>query len=597
MRILSNNCLMPEGSHNSSSFVPPPKTGTMTHLPAATAKLASPAAEKIPPPLPNGSSALATEPNLKGVENSNPAKAAGDKNALAEDDSQSLADTRFGCSFTELPSWLVSMVFHLGLIILLALWVAKVEHVGDGGEEELFASQGESPIALESMEESAPLADPITLPPLESTPIEPSLDSAVPLPQEIEQTFAENPLTAPSAAPLDATPAEVGTQVVGIEGVLAALTIGRDPGDMMKGRLSAERRAALLGRDGGTRESEAAVARALKWIAAHQLSDGSWSFDHTRAPKCGKKCGEPGDMPEARIAATAMALLPFLGQGHTQREGEYKTTVDRGLYFLMKSIKYSGANGSLHERDGRMYGHGLASIVLCEAYGLTQDPTLRTPAQSVINYIVMAQDPRGGGWRYVPREPGDTSVVGWQIMALKSGHMAYLKVPSQTIDGATRFLNEVQDNYGATYGYQGPGHGPATSAIGLLCRLYMGWKTTHDAIHRGATNLERMGPSIHDRKHAAGMNNMYYNYYATQVLHHVGGYPWEQWNAVMRDYLVKTQAKAGHEEGSWYFEGADMGSRNGGRLYCTAMAAMILEVYYRHLPLYRQQSVLDEFGK
>jgi hypothetical protein len=106
-----------------------------------------------------------------------------------------------------------------------------------------------------------------------------------------------------------------------------------------------------------------------------------------------------------------------------------------------------------------------------------------------------------------------------------------------------------------------------------------------------------MGPSIHNDRHAAGQNNMYYNYYATQVLHHVGGYPWEQWNAVMRDYLVKTQAKAGHEEGSWYFDGDDMGSRNGGRLYCTAMAAMILEVYYRHLPLYRQQSVLDEFGK
>jgi len=34
----------------------------------------------------------------------------------------------------------------------------------------------------------------------------------------------------------------------------------------------------------------------------------------------------------------------------------------------------------------------------------------------------------------------------------------------------------------------------------------------------------------------------------------------------------------------------------GGRLYCTSMAAMILEVYYRTLPLYSEQAVKDEFA-
>lgn len=80
--------------------------------------------------------------------------------------------------------------------------------------------------------------------------------------------------------------------------------------------------------------------------------------------------------------------------------------------------------------------------------------------------------------------------------------------------------------------------------------------------------------------------NMYFNYYATQVIHHYGGDPWKQWNPRMRDSLVNSQAKAGHETGSWHFAGADHGSDKGGRLYCTAMAAMTLEVYYRHMPLY-----------
>jgi hypothetical protein len=87
---------------------------------------------------------------------------------------------------------------------------------------------------------------------------------------------------------------------------------------------------------------------------------------------------------------------------------------------------------------------------------------------------------------------------------------------------------------------------------------------------------------------------MYYNYYATQVMHHFGGAPWKRWNARMRDQLVNSQAKEGHESGSWFMLDPH-GAGPGGRLYSTAMAAMVLEVYYRHLPLYRQESVEDDF--
>lgn len=489
------------------------------------------------------------------------------------------------------------MVFHLALVIVLASWVARVERLGSGDGDELYASHVEPTMDLEAPEELAE-PDPVEIPLVADTTVEPLDVNNLLQPEEVEQTFADAPLEPSTTVSPMATPiADAGTlPPTGGEG-LADIAIGDDPADLLKGRLSSANRAALVKLDGGSPESEAAVGRALKWLANHQLVDGSWSFNHRRSPKCGNKCDHPGNLEDARIAATAMALLPFLGQGHTQKTGDFKGVVERGLYFLTRSMKYSGGNGSLHERGGRMYGHGLASIVLCEAYGLTHDPSLKSPAQASINYIVMAQDPSGGGWRYQPRQPGDTSVVGWQLMALKSAHMAYLKVPPETVAGASSFLDEVQDNYGATYGYTGPGAGAATTAIGLLCRLYLGWAPTHDAMQRGVQILERMGPSISGQQHAAGRNNMYFNYYATQVMHHNGGYPWQQWNTIMRDYLVKSQALEGHAAGSWYFDGNDMGSSDGGRLYCTAMSAMILEVYYRHLPLYRQQSVLDKFGK
>ena len=96
-------------------------------------------------------------------------------------------------------------------------------------------------------------------------------------------------------------------------------------------------------------------------------------------------------------------------------------------------------------------------------------------------------------------------------------------------------------------------------------------------MYRGIGFLEKWGPS---------QNNMYYNYYATQVLYHWQGPEWQSWNARMRDYLISTQAAKGHEAGSWHFP--DSYGDRGGRLYNTALAIMTLEVYYRYMPLYRE---------
>jgi hypothetical protein len=287
-----------------------------------------------------------------------------------------------------------------------------------------------------------------------------------------------------------------------------------------------------------------------------------------------------------------MALLPFLGAGHTHtvdkygERNKYAKQVLGGLRFLTRSMR---RDGGMNQPTGRMYDHGLASIVLCEAYGMTQDRALLKPAERSLAFIVMAQDPLGGGWRYEPQMPGDTSVVGWQLMAIKSGQMAYLRVPQRTIDGASRFLDSVALDEGSGYGYVDPNHvTEATSAVGLLCRMYLGWKRENPALTRGVQALSAIEPST---------SNMYFNYYATQVLHHYEGPLWTKWNEVMREYLVRSQSDRGHETGSWYFDGDRHGSHTGGRLYCTSLAAMTLEVYYRHMPLYSKRAVHDKLGQ
>jgi hypothetical protein len=228
-----------------------------------------------------------------------------------------------------------------------------------------------------------------------------------------------------------------------------------------------------------------------------------------------------------------------------------------------------------------MYGHGLASIALCEAYGMTQDPTLHGPAQKAVDYIVRAQHAVSGGWRYTPGQPADTSVVGWQLMALKSAEMAGLPVPPRTLEGVKRWLASVEANKpaGGLFGYQSATPTPAMTAQGLLCLQYLGARRDDPRLRAGTDYLLRHLPQ-------PGTDTSYYWYHANQVLYHVQGEPWKAWNGKLRDLLVATQAAQGPAAGSW--TPTDQREKPGGRLYATALRLLMLEVYYRHLPLYQQ---------
>jgi hypothetical protein len=336
-------------------------------------------------------------------------------------------------------------------------------------------------------------------------------------------------------------------------------------------------RATLLSKGGGTGESERAVTFALRWLARHQQSDGKWSFHHGG--------DDPGTLEKCTTGATGLAILSFLGAGYTHRSGplRFEPNVERGIKFLVSQIKYGKEGGDLRgvvvSNEG-MYAHAIATLALCEAYGLTRDEKLHEPAQQAVNFIVSAQDPRKGGWRYSPREPGDTTVTGWQVMALKSARSSGLKVPARTLTAAGKFLDTVQSAGGSRYGYVTPESTPPMTAIGLLCRMYLGWKQNAKPLRSGVMFLSHTGPSL---------NDIYYDYYATQVLHHWGGPEWKKWNEVVRDHLIESQARDGDAAGSWNPSG-DRGAAAGGRLYQTCLSVMTLEVYYRYLPLYQKET-------
>ncbi len=324
---------------------------------------------------------------------------------------------------------------------------------------------------------------------------------------------------------------------------------------------------------GGTPQSEEAVERGIGWILAHQRANGSWSFDHA-TDLCMHYCTHPGS-ETSTTAATGMALLPLLGAGYTHKTGPYQDAIRRALtYIRERGFKISYGTDF---RENSMYGHALATLALCEAFGMTHDADLHEAAQGGLDFIAYCQDTHSGGWRYNPNESGDTTVTAWMIMALKSGQAAGLNVQSPCWQLAEKFLDSVQSTDGSRYGYIDRRPKPATTAAALLCRMYMGWQRDRPALALGVEQLKAQGIS---------RSNLYFDYYATQVVFHYGGPDWDGWNKQLRDFLVKTQEHDGHASGSWFFKSEQ--SAAGGRLYNTAMAVMNLEVYYRHMPLYQE---------
>ena len=492
----------------------------------------------------------------------------------AEEDEEDFESAHKFLFFNVMPSWMVSFVTHIVLIVLLAIWFLPP-----------IKEKTVSLVASEQATEEIDQID-INLTEMDFEEVDP-LDSKVQ--ENVEEVVLEEPLKVEVEELFD-----TGDVLFEESNFEEGESINPVDSSDETGSRSDGNRQQLLRKYGGSAASEEAVALALKWIADHQLPDGGWNLDHRIGPGNHRGSPNPGSLIESRNAATALALLPFLGNGQTHLQGNYKKEVQAGLEFLMSRANRKGRGLSYHEAGGTMYSHGLVAIVFCEAFAMTKDTRLLPYAQGTVWFIEDAQDSVGGGWRYFPGQRGDTSAVGWQLMALKSGRISGLDINRDTYKLAERFLDSVSINSGAFYGYDvaprsGSQGAPARNACGLLCRMYMGWDKNSPGLMDGVDYLDETGPDTTDKA------NMYYNYYATQVMKHWGGETWKKWNSKMRDFLVKTQSKKGPSTGSWFYNETSHDQERGGRLYVTAMCCMTLEVYYRYLPLYGEAAAADDF--
>ncbi len=341
-------------------------------------------------------------------------------------------------------------------------------------------------------------------------------------------------------------------------------------------------------------QTERAIDLGLAFLARNQLEDGRWTLQGYDAREA---------QMSSDTAATGLALLAFQGAGYHHKDYEYKANCNAAVQFLVSIQK---DNGDLYLPSDEfsnsavwLYSHGIAALALTEAYGMTQDPALKEPAQKALDFIAYAQDPKSGGWRYTPQGAGDTSVTGWMMMALKSGQLAGLDVADDTYERIDRWLERASTGpSGEKFRYnpdapdtptQRHGRNPTTTmtAVGLLMKFYAGQNRDSVSMKKGAVYLLDRLPGVDDKSAYDARRDTYYWYYATQVMFHMKGEYWEKWNESLRPRLLRTQVQQGPQAGSWdpIRPVPDRWGAQAGRLFVTTLNLLSLEVRFRHMPL------------
>jgi hypothetical protein len=369
----------------------------------------------------------------------------------------------------------------------------------------------------------------------------------------------------------------------------------REPTEFYR-RRAAHRRA--FGPSGGEGFTEPAVENGLDFLTHVQFPDGHWSLDRLPKGVDAASFGLAEDI-QSDTAATGLSLLAYLGAGYTHLDEKHRDTVRRAVWWLAKRQKADGDLFAGGSSVARFYSHGIAAMALCEVYGMTQDPELRGPAQKAIDFIVRSQDPEGGGWRYDPGKDSDTSVTGWQLMALRSAQMAGLDVPQETLNKIGVWLDHAQPpeqdgRYIYKPGFHDTQHdanpNPAMTAEGMVMRMYLGQRRSDPQLIRGAEYLKTHLPEVGTKE--LPLRNCYYWYYGTQAMYQMQGDYWTAWSERLGPLLRAGQVAKGTLAGSWHPTEPvrDYWSHTGGRLYVTTMHLLMLEVGYRHLPLFQELS-------
>jgi hypothetical protein len=287
--------------------------------------------------------------------------------------------------------------------------------------------------------------------------------------------------------------------------------------------------------------------------------------------------------------------LAYFGAGHDHFDGRFRLVVKDGLDYLVRTQRERGdffledglANGQLT----RFYSHGIATLALSEAVGMTGDQSLRDPAQLALDYLSGTHHHIPGSWRYLPGIDADASAIGWQLAALRSGQLAGLNVEAATLAQIRDFLKERRSA-------ESTSTNPVTAVVELAVDLHLGNAPDDQRRQAAVDEMVAHPPQIAPRPNDVNANetippadalerDTYYWYYGSQAMYNLGGHQWHAWSQQLYPQLIRSQVSTGRLAGSWDPDRtatSAMWSNGGGRIYLTAMNLLTLEIQNRHLP-------------
>ena len=497
------------------------------------------------------------------------------------------------------PAWLISIGAHVTMVAIMAAVVYASAPV----EQELppLRLVTLSEAQQEKPKEKFSIKDPETAIEITEQAEKTQPVSMVEI-TDVETTFEEDHLEKGNPGESDA----VAAVETGGKSLFMSLGAGSQDAGMFSKRKGADKLRASAQSSTGperTRSTEAA----LRWFKRHQSPNGMWDVDNYQVncldgmPKCEPGVNQAGN---ADIACTAYAVMCFLGAGYDHHvPNKYRPTVIKAVEWLLAQ---QSANGLFGERN---YEHAVATMALAEALGMSGDESLKGPAQKAVNIILarQAKDPKasdpayaGLGWDYVEGNAArnDTSVTGWNLMALKSASGAGLQVGSgmtgakvwlerawkasnpdwKMLDPykSESFLSYTYDANADKAGNNGAGTGHLFS-VGALSAVYLGH-------HKGDVMLETMANSIMKNNYpTAYPTNTYFLYYNTLAIFQIGGERWDKWNKPIATLLANSQRTDDScFNGSWDYAGTEFHGSDTGRLLSTAYACLSQEVIWRY---------------
>ena len=312
-------------------------------------------------------------------------------------------------------------------------------------------------------------------------------------------------------------------------------------------------------------QSVAAVERGLGFLASVQRADGSYV----------------GKYPNV---CAALASMAFMASGHFPGRGKYGRNMERAVLWLAKQADDRGYFGN---DGGRMYGHGICTLALTEAYGMLRGRSdnlrVRDAIRKSINLIVGCQAQRGhyrGGWRYEPHpDDADLSITAWQVQALRGAQNCQIPIPQETISQAIDYVKRCYNGRYRGFAYQ-PGQSPSLPmrSAGLVVMRTLK-EIEHDSTKQAGREL------IEQRFGTWGGHYFYYQtYYAATAGLMLGKDGQQAINVPLEKLLISKQTP----NGSWPPAPSMGEGERAGPVYFTAFACLALAARYQYLPIYQE---------